>query len=307
MIQYRKEEKIEPLKISRINSTDTEPLPDRERRKENTMDTNNSLATISQSVIDTIKDAELRKATLELAKLYDYRGQNNRGICLELWKILECKLYEKGGFKSLNEYAEAINIPDKSRAYKMAETGKVLSHYKAKEDNGTITEKEQEFLDNATATAMHKLAKTDLGKLDSAVNSGEVKADISVEEAAAWARTSLNDESQKRADRKASKVLKRKSLVGYIYRDKGIETIKYDSCIPEQLEILAPFTTAKVKCGDTIVYLGYNPENCEMLRYELGPAIVKEESKKATQKPKFTKEQLLAMLAALGEDSEEDK
>lgn len=244
-----------------------------------------------------ITNPELREDTFNLISLYQSNADNGKQICRILWHVLDKKLYETAGFKSLNAYAEAINIPDKSRAFKLAETGKVLAHFDKKIATNKATDKEKEFAENATATALHKLAKANLTNLDQAINDGTVKPDIKVEEADNWAHANLNEEAQKRADKKPGKLIKRYALQGYIYHSTGVSEVKYDDCIPEEVEEFNGFSFAKVKCVEDTVYIGYNPESCAMARYTITTPIAKKE----TKKPKFTKEQLLEMLKALEE------
>lgn len=256
---------------------------------------------------NAITHPALREETLRLVELYKRSDDDRRQVCRILWHILSEKLYEKGGFKSLEEYAKSINIPDKSNAHKFAEAGKILAHYDAKAAKGELTAEQKSFVENTGWTAMHKLAKSDLNKLDAAVDSGDVKASVSVKDADEWAHKNLNELAQKRADRKSSPVVKRYALKGYIYGANGVSEVNEPDCIPEDVEAFKGFTFARVKCGDLVEYVGYNPETCALARYELSSVAVEEKPKSGGMNclkaalAKLTPEQRAALLAEYAE------
>lgn len=263
----------------------------------------NSSELMNIDACKAITNPQLREATMNLVELYKRSDDDRRQVCRILWHILNEKLYEKGGFKSLEEYAKSINIPDKSNAHKFAEAGKILAHYDAKAEKDELTEAQKAFVANTGWTAMHKLAKSDLNKLDEAVNKGTVKASVSVKDADAWAHENLNEVAQKRADRKSSPVVKRYALKGYIYGADGVHEVNEPDCVPENVEAFKGFTFARVKCGDLVEYVGYNPATCALARYELSSVAVEEKPKNPGMNglkaalAKLTPEQRAALLA----------
>lgn len=131
-----------------------------------------------------IKDAELRDISAQIAACVNDMGNLymdaanrqeaiNKKLAPLFGTVKSKKLYERGGFKSLDEYAmECFNIK-KSMAYMLANVGEQFYL----EDN-EYTRKARETL---STSKLAELKKTDRVAIAAAVDSGELTSDTSTE------------------------------------------------------------------------------------------------------------------------------
>ena len=170
-----------PVQSTELN---TPPRPANGGRKDVTMDTNElTLSPISTRNLD-IKDDELRSISEQIAACVNDMGNLymdaanrqeaiNKKLAPLFGTVKSKKLYERGGFKSLDEYAmECFNIK-KSMAYMLANVGEQFYLV----DN-EYTRKARETL---STSKLAELKKTDRVAIAAAVDSGELTSDTSTE------------------------------------------------------------------------------------------------------------------------------
>ena len=262
-------------------------------------------------IINALSVESLRKDTLAIIEEYRKTDKSQRAVAKLLWHIEHSGSFKEAGYKSLDAYAAAINLPDKS-AHRMAQGGRILqwaedeaakaqkeaddlldryfeSHSPVDQKNAHIAKskanKLSAFADSLGWTKASRLVNADVSDLTAAIISGEVKPDMTVPEAEEWAHNHLTETAQKKANKaaaaKAAKasIVNRYALHGFIYGPDGVSEVSEADCIPAEVEALKPFVFAPVKLGESTMYLGYDESTCSMARYTLSPVERKPEAK----------------------------
>jgi len=119
------------------------------------------------------KNDALNKLTAEMEAAASGMIQNVKIVCVNLAKIEEGKLYKDDGFKSLEEYANTIQL-NKSLAHKMAKAGKIYCN------------PELILLQDMDWSKAALLASEDEDKVKKAVEAGELRADMTQAAVKEW-------------------------------------------------------------------------------------------------------------------------
>lgn len=265
----------------------------------------NSIITITELNPITsrkFKDPRLAEATKKIAAIYTdaakFVDTKNREIASILAEVMEAKSYEKDGFKSVGDYAKEVFGINRQNAYSLASAGKVYNDQNA-----------PEALKSMSPSKLAEVAKLPSETLKKAVEEGKITADTTQKDLREFATT---------ASGKSDKV---EVLNNYTARP----------CIPSVSERDADtYSTARTMSEWEDYFMAY----MQSLAPSRAPEIIKlpktttpgnPDAKKATverrlftsdnfsmvvefytakpeskpSKPKFTKEQLLEMLAEL--------
>ena len=284
---------------------------------------------VRMDIINALSVASLRKDTLAIIEEYRKADKSQRTVAKLLWHIENSGSFKEAGYKSLDAYATAVNLPDKS-AHRMAQGGRVLQWAEdeaakawseaakavaeAKKSGSPADAKNAEaaknaaeakaaFADSLGWTKASRLVNADASDLTAAILSGEVNSDMTVPEVEDWAHKHLTETAQKKANKaaanKAAKasIVNRYALHGYIYGSENVTEVNEPDCIPSEVEALKPFVFAQVKIGETTMYLGYDEATCSMARYTLSPVEHKPEVKPAAKAAAdMTVDELMALL-----------
>ena len=270
---------------------------------------------VRMDIINALSVASLREDTLAIIEEYRKADKSQRTVAKLLWHIEHSGSFKEAGYKSLDAYAAAVNLPDKS-AHRMAQGGRVLQWAEdmaktaaadavcaadeAKKSGSPVDAKDaeaaeakytafREFADSLGWTKASRLVNADVSDLTAAILSGEVNPDMTVPEAEEWAHKHLTETAQKKANKaaanKAAKasIVKRYALHGYIYGGDSVVEVNEPDCIPSEVEALKHFVFAQVKLGEATMYLGYDEATCSMARYTLSPVELKPEAKPAVK------------------------
>lgn len=229
-----------------------------------------------------IKNPALRKAQESILKHAITAENSKRGICMELAKILDNKLYEEDGFKSMEEYAETIGF-EKSAAHKYAQAGRVFLSEKP------ATKALAASLDWSKAQL---LDSEDVDKVEAAAKSGELRPGMTAKEIKAWKEAQTVKKGGK------EKVVPNWHITGTAYDSNGKTaidlTIGIDNPInwAREYDDTALVASVKDSDGDT-----HYIATCVagMFQYT-AEKVKKAEGKKPA---KLTKEQVLRELARL--------
>ena len=237
-----------------------------------------------------IKNPALRKAQDSILKHAINAENSKRGICMELAKILDNKLYEEDGFKSMEDFAETIGF-EKSAAHKYAQAGRVYLSDKP------ATKALAASLDWSKAQL---LDSEDVDKVEEAAASGALNPNMTAKEIKAWKEAQTVKKGGK------EKVVPNWHITGKWYggkRNVDIDvTVGIDNPINWAREYDSEALVASVKDrdGDTH-YLAVGDGG--MFHY----TAEKVKPVKAGKKPaKLTKEQVLRELARLQAMLDED-
>lgn len=114
----------------------------------------------------------------------------NRALAPLFAEVVNDKLYEKGGYKSLEEYSEGLFGIKKSMAYMLARVGNAFFL--------TDNEYTQTARDTFTVSTLAELCKSDRVAIAEAINSGELTAETDQKTVRDWGNTHrVNDKPGK--------------------------------------------------------------------------------------------------------------
>lgn len=256
-------------------------------------------ATVKAPASFSFKNKKLNEISIRIAKIGDDMGKKNMELAKLLGTVKRDELFKDDGFKSVAEYADNTFGIQKSLAYQLAKVG------------------ERFYLsDNATAkTVSGMLPPSNLAEL---VNMKDEEIQKAIDEKEI---TPTTTQKMLRSVAAGVKHSKPKVLEGYavdiqIIRSGTVDTMHLDkSTLPDALDKVGE----KVKLGEFIEkqfiregkYEGaYHKgvkvilcEDGELVRMTYG--ITEPASKSEPKKPKFTRAQLLKMLAEMPEDEGE--
>lgn len=252
-------------------------------RTENIME--NAITIINCNEL-TFKHPGLVRATKGLAKCFTAETQSRKEACKILATVERDKLYKEDGFKSLAEYAARIGL-DKSLAHKMENAGRAFLS-----ENEAV----RKFAEQADYSKLSLLASEKEEDVAEAITKGELTANSSSADVKAWKQAKRPSKPQ---------TVKKYHIRGYIYTGNGVKEIDEPNEAPELYELFKPFTFGKVKIDEETVYLGFNPETCEVCRYTLSAAVTPGDKRKmdmneiSKQVSVMTPEQLQALLDSI--------
>ncbi len=231
-----------------------------------------------------IKNPALRKAQDNIMEHAINAENSKRGICMELAKILDNKLYEEDGFKSMEDFAETIGF-EKSAAHKYAQAGRVYLSDKP------ATKALAASLDWSKAQL---LDSEDVDKVEEAAASGALNPNMTAKEIKAWKEAQTVKKGGK------EKVVPNWHITGKAYYS-GKRAIDIDVTIgidnpsnwAREYDDTALVASVKDSDGDT-----HYMASCKGGMFQYTAEKVK--PVKAGKKPaKLTKEQVLRELARL--------
>lgn len=206
-------------------------------------------------------------------------------------RVEEKKSWKVDGFKSLAEYAEAINFPwGKSMAHKFENAGRLMES-----KDKTVSE----FAESTNITNLTELASADPKAVAEAIKNGDLKPDMTVKEVKEWKKN--NTESK-------PKIEKRMDYKGAIYttNSKGIkaEPINYANALKDELPFISDYSWNFHKFNEVRVEVGVNLEKLlqgqlEMAWYVVTPVI---KSNTTNAKPVMNAETIKQALASLPDE-----
>lgn len=257
------------------------------------------------------KDERLAKATQRITAIYNdaakYADTKNREIAKILGDVADKKAYEADGFKSVADYASTVFGIARQNAYALANAGKVYNDKSAHPE-----------LQAMSPSKLAELAAVDTKAVNAALESGEI----------------THDTTQKALREFADKAKSTKETEKPIVLD----TFTARPCVPMMTEEQADtFSTAKTLDDWDDYFMGHvssvSPDSpVEIIKlpkgktdpnvskatvnrrlyFNRGFSIVVEfykyvaPKKPKTATPKYTKEQLLAMLADMEDGEKSD-
>lgn len=265
----------------------------------------NQIITITELTPSTsrkFKDPRLAEATKRIAAIYTdaakFVDTKNREIASILAEVMEAKSYEKDGFKSVGDYAKEVFGINRQNAYALASAGKVYNDKNA-----------PEALKAMTPSKLAEVAKVPTETLNKAISDGRITADTTQKDLRDFATA---------ATAKTDKV---EVLNNYTARpcapsvsERDADTYSAARTLPEwedyfmnYMQSLSPSRTPEIiKLPKTTVPGNPDAKKATVERrlftsdnFSLVVEFYTVKPEPKPSKPKFTKEQLLEMLAEL--------
>lgn len=265
----------------------------------------NAIITITELTPTTsrkFKDPRLTEATKRIAAIYTdaakFVDTKNREIASILAEVMEAKSYEKDGFKSVGDYAKEVLGINRQNAYSLAAAGKVYNDQNA-----------PAALKAMSPSKLAEVARVPTETLNKAIADGKITADTTQKELRdfATATTAKTDKVQVLDNYTA-----RPCAPSVSERDKdtyaAARTLpEWDDYFMEYMRSLAPSRTPEViKLPKTTVPSNPDAKKATVERrlftsdnFSLVVEFYISKPEPKPTKAKFTKEQLLAMLADL--------
>ena len=248
-----------------------------------------SITELNPATSRKFKDPRLAEATKRIATIYSdaakFVDTKNREIASILSEVMEAKSYEKDGFKSVGDYAKEVFGINRQNAYSLATAGKVYNDKNA-----------SPVLKAMTPSKLAEVAKVPADTLKKAIDDGKITADTTQKDLREFAQS-------------ATKSTKPEVLPMYTARVYG-EQAPNDSGAPHIMAdwdkyYMADSLKEEIKLPNRVEEV--NGKKVQYIRKlylgEAGGIVVEftkyDKNAIPATKPKFTKEQLLAMLAEL--------
>ena len=265
----------------------------------------NAIITITELTPATsrkFKDPRLTEATNRIAAIYTdaakFVDTKNREIASILAEVMDAKSYEKDGFKSVGDYAKEVFGINRQNAYSLASAGKVYNDKNA-----------PAALKAMTPSKLAEVAKVPAETLTKAIEDGKITADTTQKDLRdfATAATAKPDKVEVLNNYTA-----RPCAPSVSERDK--DTYSTARTLPEwedyfmnYMQSLAPSRTPEIiKLPKTTTPNNPEAKKATVERrlftsdnFSLVVEFYTAKPDPKPTKPKFTKEQLLAMLAEL--------
>lgn len=261
-----------------------------------------SITELNPATSRKFKDPRLADATNRIAAIYmdaaKFVDTKNREIASILAEVMEAKSYEKDGFKSVGDYAKDVFGINRQNAYSLASAGKVYNDKNA-----------PEVLKSMTPSKLAEIAKVPTEALTKAITDGKITADTTQKDLREFASsvTAKPDKVEvlnKYTARPCVPMVSEKDADMYAYARTIPEWEEYfmvymqalaPSRAPEIIKLPKTTTPGDIEAKKaTVERRLFTSDNFSMV-----VEFYVEKPKKAENKPKFTKEQLLAMLAEL--------
>ena len=265
----------------------------------------NAIITITELTPATsrkFKDPRLTEATKRIAAIYTdaakFVDTKNREIASILAEVMEAKSYEKDGFKSVGDYAKEVFGINRQNAYSLASAGKVYNDQNA-----------PAALKAMTPSKLAEVAKVPTETLNKAISDGKITAETTQKDLRDFASS---------VTAKPDKV---EILNNYPARpcapsvsERDADTYATARTIPEwedyfmdYMQSLAPSRTPEIiKLPKTTTPGNPDAKKATVERrlftsdnFSLVVEFYTVKPEHTPVKPKFTKEQLLEMLAEL--------
>lgn len=256
-------------------------------------------ATVKAPAAFTFKNKKLNEISIRIAKIGDDMGKKNMELAKLLGTVKRDELFKDDGFKSVAEYADSTFGIQKSLAYQLAKVG-------------------ERFYLADTATAKTVSAMLPPSNLAELVNMKDEEIQKAIDEKEITPSTTQKTLRSVAAGVKHTKpkVLDAYAIDAEIIRNSGIDRLHLDkSSLPDALDEISK----RVKLGEFIEkqfiregkYEGAYHKGVKVLLCEDGELVrltygIAEPAKKSEpKKPKFTRAQLLKMLAEMPEEEGE--
>lgn len=262
-----------------------------------------------ETINRTFKDERLKKATESITAIYTdaakYADTKNREIAKILGDVADKEAYKADGFKSVADYASTVFGIARQNAYALANAGKVYNDKSAHPE-----------LQAMSPSKIAELAAVDTKAVTAALEAGEITHDTT--------QKALREFADKaKADKEGEKPVVLDTFTARpcvpIISDEQADTFASPKTIDEweqwfidhvaTISPESPVEVVKLPKGKVDTSASKATIN-RRLFFNRGYSVVVEFFKykkpatpKTPSKPKFTKEQLLAMLAEM-EDSE---
>lgn len=261
-----------------------------------------SITELSPATTRKFKDARLAEATKRIAAIYTdaakFVDTKNREIASILAEVMEAKSYEKDGFKSVGDYAKEVFGINRQNAYSLATAGKVYNDKNA-----------PAALKAMTPSKLAEVAKVPADALKKAVDEGKITADTTQKDLREFAASATAKPDKVEV---LNKYTARPCAQALSERDK--DTFSASRTIPEweeyfmeYMQSLLPARAPEIIKLPKTIHPG-NPDAKKATverrlftsdNYSLVVEFYVEHPAPKPATPKFTKEQLLAMLAEL--------
>lgn len=260
----------------------------------------------------TFKDERLTKATQRITAIYadaaKYADTKNREIAKILGDVADKEAYKADGFKSVADYASAVFGIARQNAYALANAGKVYNDKNAHPE-----------LQAMSPSKIAELAAVDTKAVNAALEAGEITHDTT--------QKALREFADKaKADKEGEKpvvldTFTARPCVTFV-DDKSADTFQqnhtieeWDDYFMEFVENSAPGSPIEIVSLKKLETHDSNVKRIAQRRlymnrtYSIVVEFYKYTAPKATKPatPKFTKEQLLAMLAEMEDGEKSDK
>lgn len=261
-----------------------------------------SITELTPATTRKFKDSRLAEATKKIATIYadaaKFVDTKNREIASILAEVMEAKSYEKDGFKSVGDYAKEVFGINRQNAYSLATAGKVYN-----DENAPAA------LKSMTPSKLAEVAKVPADTLKKAIDDGKITANSTQKELRDFATTAT------------SKPDKVEVLNNYTARpcvpmvsERDADTYSLARTIPEwedyfmdYMQSLSPSRTPEIiKLPKTTTPANPDAKKATVERrlftsdnFSMVVEFYTVKPETNTTKPKFTKDQLLAMLAEL--------
>lgn len=261
-----------------------------------------SITELNPATSRKFKDPRLADATKRIATIYTdaakFVDTKNREIASILAEVMDAKSYEKDGFKSVGDYAKEVFGINRQNAYSLANAGKVYN-----DKNAPAT------LKAMTPSKLAEVAKVPTDKLKEAIESGKITDKSTQKELRDFA-TATSEKKQK------AEVLNNYTARPCIpmVSERDADTYAAARTLPEwedyfmdYMQSLAPSRTPEIiKLPKTTIPGNPDAKKATVERrlftsdnFSMVVEFYTAKPEPKTAKPKFTKEQLLAMLAEL--------
>lgn len=246
------------------------------------------------------KDKRLAEATSRISAIYadaaKFVDTKNREIATILAEVMEQKSYEKDGFKSVGDYAKEVFGINRQNAYALANAGKVYNNADA-----------PDTLKAMSPSKLAEVSKVPAETLEKALEEGKISASSTQKELREFAASTKATEPEVLDTFTARPCAPAVS-------EKDADTYSSARTIPEwedyflnSLQEMAPSRAPEcIKLPKAIPVGVKDAKKATIERrlftcdcYSIVVEFHKAKAPAATAAPKFTKEQLLAMLAAL--------
>lgn len=248
------------------------------------------------------KDARLADATKRIAAIYTdaakFVDTKNREIASILSQVMDEKSYEKDGFKSVGDYALEVFGIKRQNAYALASAGKVYNDKSAPAE-----------LKAMTPSKLAEVAKVDAAEIKKAIADGTIKSDSTQKELRDFA-AQVKQKSEK--PKIVEKYTVRACSIGIAERDvdnyNTARTIdEWDEYFMDYMQSLSPVRPPEIiKLSKTAPINVPDAKKASVQRhlyvcdtFSLVVEFYVEKKQAKPAKPKFTREQLMAMLAEL--------
>lgn len=276
----------------------------------------NEIITINHinATLPTFEDERLSKATQRIIAIYNdaakYADTKNREIAKILGDVADKKAYEKDGFKSVADYASKIFGIASNNAYALARAGKIYNDKNAHEE-----------LKAMTPSKLAELNAVDQKDIEEALNSGKITRDTTQKALREFAdKAKADKESEKPVvldtftARPCVTFIDEKASDTY-HAPRTIE--EWDDYFMDFVSNSAPGSPVEIISLKRLETHDNNVKRIAQRRLYLNRShsVVVEFYKYTAPKPKaakpvapkFTKEQLIAMLAEMEDGEKSDK